>query len=529
MPLRRGGGGGESKQGLVITLVFFVIATIGLGVATYFGFAGQDALASKEKETAGNYKKMEGNRDYYKAQALAYRAVLGQKGTLDAGEVYDLKSRLDEGKLGTGEKDSVEVQSLLGPQGIFAQRGVTWDPATKLPRKSYEDLLSDARGQIENLERQNKEFQRARDDAAATASKADVAAKKARDDFEARAAEMQKKQEADLSGYLKQIADLRSEIDRMGAERGDVVKKAEGQVKTAQEALAKQNTTAQQLRKQIEVREAELERRRQEGADAPLNAPTDWKVVSVGGGGTVYINLGSADNVKPQLTFSVHASGPSGRIVPASKGSVEVESVLEPHLSRGRVIAAKDPGRDPIVRGDVLYNPTWDPQSKRHVALAGIMDMTGSGHDSFDELKRYLERNNVIIDAYLDPKDLTIKGKGITPSTDYLILGTGQEIAQENRASREKDRVERRDRAIQELMNQAQQSGVKTLSLRHYLDLIGYRVPRTDSELGSAARPSYRPELPPPAAAAPQAGGAEGKEPKGEEKDKEKPPAGDKP
>src|SRR4051812_25328778 len=38
------GSAGESKTGLVVTLVFFILATLGLGVTTYFGFAEQDTL-----------------------------------------------------------------------------------------------------------------------------------------------------------------------------------------------------------------------------------------------------------------------------------------------------------------------------------------------------------------------------------------------------------------------------------------------------------------------------------------------------
>jgi hypothetical protein len=43
------GGAGDSKQGLIITLVFFVLLAIGLGVGTYYGFAGQKDLEDKAK------------------------------------------------------------------------------------------------------------------------------------------------------------------------------------------------------------------------------------------------------------------------------------------------------------------------------------------------------------------------------------------------------------------------------------------------------------------------------------------------
>src|SRR5437879_4862671 len=62
--------GAESKQGLIITLVGFVLLSIILGVTTYYGYAEQDALkkaAADAKNEAAAAKK---NRDWYKYVAL---------------------------------------------------------------------------------------------------------------------------------------------------------------------------------------------------------------------------------------------------------------------------------------------------------------------------------------------------------------------------------------------------------------------------------------------------------------------------
>ena len=75
MPPKRSSG--ESKQGLVITLVFFILATIGLGVATYFGYSEQEA---KDKAKADAEKKlgdMTAERDWYKFQWNLARRYMG--------------------------------------------------------------------------------------------------------------------------------------------------------------------------------------------------------------------------------------------------------------------------------------------------------------------------------------------------------------------------------------------------------------------------------------------------------------------
>src|SRR6185437_8870355 len=76
----------------------------------------------------------------------------------------------------------------------------------------------------------------------------------------------------------------------------------------------------------------------------------DWRIVSLDARGQMaYINLGWADNVKPQLTFSVHAAGRNGRPEPTVKGALEVVSVLDRHLARARVTSVRDSARDPIL------------------------------------------------------------------------------------------------------------------------------------------------------------------------------------
>ena len=55
----------ESNQALVIVLVFFILTTIGLGVATYYGFAEQEKLRGDKKTAEDNKKKADTERDFF--------------------------------------------------------------------------------------------------------------------------------------------------------------------------------------------------------------------------------------------------------------------------------------------------------------------------------------------------------------------------------------------------------------------------------------------------------------------------------
>ena len=203
--------------------------------------------------------------------------------------------------------------------------------------------------------------------------------------------------------------------------------------------------------------------------DAPDNGkpiPTDWRIVRMDASGKrPFINLGSSDDIHPPLTFSIHGRGPDGKPMTASKGSLEVIDVLSDHLAQAQVVSVKDAFKDPILPGDYLYNPIFNPGAERHVVIAGRIDMHGvKGQDDLEEFERLLKRQNVVVDGYVDPQDGSIKGK-LEVGTDFLILGDIVGAKPEVGTS------------IKALQEQAKSNGVHIISAREFLESIGYRTP----------------------------------------------------
>jgi RNA polymerase sigma factor (sigma-70 family) len=92
--------------------------------------------------------------------------------------------------------------------------------------------------------------------------------------------------------------------------------------------------------------------------EAPVTTRTDGKILRLDQGGKrPYINLGSADGVRPQCTFTVHALSLDGKLLPVPKGTLEVTTVLGDHLSQTRITWVSDPDGNPIRAGDVLCIP----------------------------------------------------------------------------------------------------------------------------------------------------------------------------
>src|SRR5262245_24382533 len=134
---------GESKQALVVTLVFFILLSIILGVLTYMGYSDADKLA-KEKTTAENAEKTAKNeRDTNRNVALLYRTYLGMP-PADKKELpvaYDDYTKL----AGKGDKDGNDkaLQDL--------EKSFGWDKAKGLPNT---DMIR----RIAELEKQKKDI-----------------------------------------------------------------------------------------------------------------------------------------------------------------------------------------------------------------------------------------------------------------------------------------------------------------------------------------------------------------------------------
>ena len=73
----------ESSVGLIVTLIFFILTSVGLGVATYYGFAQQDQLTKDKKTAEDASKDAQAKANWYQFQALLARTWLGATDGMD--------------------------------------------------------------------------------------------------------------------------------------------------------------------------------------------------------------------------------------------------------------------------------------------------------------------------------------------------------------------------------------------------------------------------------------------------------------
>src|SRR5262245_26461805 len=92
---------GGSNLGLIITLVFFVLSTVILGVTTYMGYSDQEAKEKAKGEAEKKAQVAEQDRSWERFKARTYRAYLDGTQTpgVDAAEVARDKQQFDAGQL----------------------------------------------------------------------------------------------------------------------------------------------------------------------------------------------------------------------------------------------------------------------------------------------------------------------------------------------------------------------------------------------------------------------------------------------
>lgn len=189
---------------------------------------------------------------------------------------------------------------------------------------------------------------------------------------------------------------------------------------------------------------------------------------------TVWINLGEADNLRPQVTFSVYDGDENDALGAERKGSIEVTRILSPHMAEARI--TDDQAVRPLLSGDKIYSQVWNPGRQVGFAIAGLIDMDGDGRSDMDQLKQVISLNNGKVDA-MPNSDGSVEGE-MSVDTRYLVLGkypegSGQEAARS---------------AWESMSADADTLGVETITLDEFLSLMGWKSEQRTVPLGTSAR-----------------------------------------
>jgi hypothetical protein len=488
---------------LIVFLVFFIVLSIGLGVWGYLGQKKAGELDKKAAEAKKTSDKDQHLADYYKLQALWARSAAGYDLTKD--EANHLSTLLSDQKKFSSDTNYAGVDKMIGTD----KKELVWDDKAKGLTRSY-------RKELERLKRENTQLvddKKRLDEKLAAADAREQARDRKNNEFEAKLEEKTNEvneqakdamrranARVEAAGKAKREAEegRANDVRKLTEEKEDLVKKYEKTGKEKDEKVA----ALQKKLKQVQAKQSE-----EKAAKIDLLAfeSARGKIVRVDRTGQMpFTNLGTADRAKEQLTFSIFGVDASGKPGKEPKGTLEIIKVIGPHLSRARVTSLKDAGGSPVQEGDKLFNPAWDPDHQIHVAIAGFADFNpdelttkAEQERNLKEFMNYLEGQNVVVDAYVDPSDGKIKvnDKGITLNTDYLILGSIATYGGRQALDLKDEKVDYNQKvsaSAATLRKEANDKGVTVIPLRKFATLTGYHIPKA----GRSVPASYRNRAP---------------------------------
>ncbi|MCI0637910.1 MAG: hypothetical protein L0Y70_02475 [Gemmataceae bacterium] len=527
----------DSKPGtvLVIFLVFFILLSIGVGVWGYYGYAGQEELRKKASSDAAVAKAAKNLERYWRYIASDLRVSQGY--TLEADDLASFNDNRKEffadaewSKEPSRESVKKIIEENAKNLGGFVDNDKRYaknyrDENARLGKdlKDTQALLATAVGERDAAEKKFQLLSTKQDNYWKTAllniKKDGEAAVKANSD---RTAEMQKqfelnqqleekikelneKSEEDDRKFNLTIKRLQKELSKFEEQRGDVVAGAVAPKAGGDgiHALLLDISQGKPL------------------WDSPLGRISRVDLLER----QVYISLGASHGVKPELTFNVFGVGPNGRADKNLKGTIEVIRVIDANTSLARITSIYDKegneiafgdatlGRisreaeNPMKEGDLLFNMFWGAR----VAIGGYVPFGGALSKSPAEqmrqqanLMNFLQRQGMIVDAYLDLIDGQVKGDGMTSRTRYLIRGLEQKLEKMNGgdAKKEKEegdkevakkeeqpkngaamspeeRLKLLDAAFAGMRKEAVDKGVFIISAENFFSVIGYRPPRS--------------------------------------------------
>src|SRR3972149_195328 len=313
----------RQDQGLMITLIVFVILFIISFVVAYIGWKSwgdaqqQVAQAPKQKRDAATAGRNKTDENQRLLQMMGF-------GSIDNPD--DVKKTCDEDMKRFAPNFAENQQSYRNILEYVAKE----NEAISARETSAKDDLKESRERMLALEAEkekqvqqyNGQMMKAEEDAATERN----SFRRYREELEATKRQLQDRLDQSQARHEGEIAQLTTQIRDLT----DRLAKSE---------RAKENLIAIQSK------------------EAGSFEVADGRIALVNQDGTTWINLGTGDSLRRQITFGVYEANRRDPAGSERKGSIEVTRILGEHLAEAR--STEDDPRNPILTGDQIYSNVW--------------------------------------------------------------------------------------------------------------------------------------------------------------------------
>jgi hypothetical protein len=433
----------RENQGLQVALIIFVMLTIILGVTTFLFFRQYEDALLAAKDAQDKQKTSDTAANTLLTEATRLKAITGFATTDSISAIDEAYNADMEKYAGTFEEANRNYRKVLEYLNDEVER-------KSVSLATEQDTLQQMKTRNEGIETQ-KQAQIDQYKTASDKSAADLAAERG-------------KFNSQLQAANKQSGDLQAKLDDARKERDAVVAQVQDRLQNALDKMQKMNQTLVQRNEQIN----QILRPTFEAGDGNIRWVNQRNA-------TVWINLGQADSLRRQMTFSIYPADTKDVNRAGKKGEIEVTELLGDHLSEARIVS--DEVSDPILPGDIVHTPVWAPGERLHFALTDRLDIDGDGKSDTELVRNLITMNDGLIDAELD--DQGNRTGAMTTSTRFLVLGT-----QHDEDTPDKPRDER-----VRMLREAEDLGIGTMALPDLLRQMGWKNQTPVIRFGRGANP----------------------------------------
>src|ERR1051326_3336257 len=499
-------GSTESKP-LIITLVFVILALIGVSIYLYILIGEREQYQSDKKKADEDVAKEKEVTNYHKFVTRLLKSYLVDVDDGDRQKINDDMKLFNSGKLGATDPERDKIKALIAKLDASGQANEAdavrpkGDKYYELVRLVPKDTTSLVRGwgkvpdpddktKSIDLTEVNKNFSievvklrealLKQQDAIVTLAGEKATAEKALAD-EKKANEASKKADKtafdaavakaveDLTKQTNSVKSINEEFTKAQGQVSEARAKAQEWEKKYNDAVVAKETAEKERDKAIKQREVNRE-------DFVRFEKPRGEISEIQRGGNVIVKLPTTRNLEAGATFSVRGVNQLGQPLEKNKGNLKVTQVGESYCVAS-IVDQKDSAHDPIMKGDKVFSLSWDPEERKHVVLLGAMNGGGPGiftpaeaNQELLDFKRKLEQQGTIVDAYLDLNTFKMEGGKIGMDTDYLILGRVPESAKPVKTESGELTL---NQAVSAAISDGMRYGAQIVPLRRYMTISG--------------------------------------------------------
>lgn len=445
----------RQNQGVLVSLIVFIVLTLAFGVATYFGAKGYKEQKAALETARSDRAAAISERDALKADLDAFKAKLGY-GSVDADAIVNGK----DGSEQIGENQKVHYNGMS--DDLVAALG---DTAREL---TFKDGVAKLTASIAAVNKQIADCAQERDQNVKDAQTSIADSDKEKTRFDASVAKKTADVLTNLGNAQEQYADLTKQFNEQ-------TKEFDVQKRNAKEAIDIANAETDKERKAAD-NFAEINLELAKRIDLLTNndfESADAFVVSTDQVGKfVRLSVGSADGIRPLTKFNVFPKEALEKGGVKAKASVQVTRSLEEHVCEAKIL--EDDQNNPIEPGDIVFTPLWRPGEVYKYALDYRLDINNDGVSDLGEIYNMIEISGGEVAAYIDDSG-EVRGK-ITPDVFRLVISDDNITERIKRAGDLSDETKAQiEQDAAEFVESAGENGVRTIRLADLLVQIGYK------------------------------------------------------